>query len=329
MIFQAYIKNKYKYPSQSPRSIDLSDCDEESYSKNNEDLFSSKPKVEERNIPDESTNLKNPKGYGFNYYNEENDKNFFSLEPVNDCLKGEEKNHINGKKEWKNIQEIKSNKDISVSDTKKNKKKKSKTTETKTFKKSNYIVRFRTAVNRFYIKRLNTAIQLIGLPKKKIIHTPSFQEFSESVPHEKVYQEFDQPMKNFLIGEYIKTENKKEDKLKKLKKLDKNADLIKVIESIDSLYAKEAIDLINIKYRRIIEIFVDPKKLNEFNEYEVFKDSKNLYEFPEYTEFKKKEEEKYKYNYDEEFGKYDFIEDYEKRMLGKKRNKKHQNKDVY
>ena len=321
MIFQAYIKNKYKYPSQSPRFSELYDCDEESYSKNNEDSFSSKPKVEERNIPDESTNLKNPKSYGFNYDNGENDKNFSSLEPVNDCLKGEEKNHINGKKEWNNIQEINLHEDISVSDTKKNKKKKSKTTETKTFKKSNYIVRFRTAVNRFYIKRINTAIQSIGLPKNKIIHTPSFQEFSESVPHEKVYQEFDQPMKNFLIGEYIKIDNKKEDKFKQLKKLDKNADLIKDIESLDSLYAKEAIDLINIKYRRIIEIFVDPKKLNEFKDYEVFKDSKDIYEFPEFIKFKKKEEEKYKYNYDEKFGKYDFIEDYEKRMLGKKRNK--------
>ena len=327
MSYKAYTKNMYKYPAKSQRSIDLSDCDEESCSINNEDSFSSKSKVAERNILDDLTNLKNPKSYGFNYDNGENDKNFSSLEPVNDCLKGEEENHIDKKKEWNNIQEIKLNEDISESDTEKNKKKKSETAET--FKKSNYIVRFRTAVNRFYIKRLNKAIQLIGLPKKKIIHTPSFQEFSESVPHEKVYQEFDQPMKNFLIGEYIKIDNTKEDKFKQLKKLDKNADLIKFIESLDSLSAKEVIDFINIKYRRIIEIFVDPKKLNEFKDRQVFKDSKDLYEFPEFTKFKKKEEEKYKYNYDEKFGKYDFIEDYEKRMLGKKRNKKHQNKDVY
>ena len=163
----------------------------------------------------------------------------------------------------------------------------------------NYRSRLRTQINQFYQRILNKAIEISDLPEnlKNIkIHKPNHKAFSGRMGSSKVSKELGQSMKDIICGPYIESKNhKKHYEIQANQKENKaNIELIENYykKNPSSKSVKEIIDLINMKYRRFIEIFCDLKELKEYKDFMVFKEFQNLEESKEFTNFKQQEKNK-------------------------------------
>ena len=194
--------------------------------------------------------------------------------------KNSSENQINGNNEEN---QIKNNKICNKNEIKKKKKKK------KDF--GNFRSRFRTSIMDFDVNILKEGIKTSDLPeklKKYQIKRPNHKAFNGRTTSSKVIKEFEQSIKNILCGPYIEKEKHKHYSVKK-----NQIDNKKYIEQIEEYYkenpsegVKEILELINMKYRRVIEIFYDTQELKEFKDFQVFKDLTNLKESKEFTAFK-------------------------------------------
>ena len=156
---------------------------------------------------------------------------------------------------------------------------------------SNFRSRFRTSIMKFHVNVLKEGIKTSVLPeklKKYQIKSPNHKAFNGRTTSSKVIEEFEQSIKNILCGPYIEKERHKHYGLKKNQIMNK-----KYIEQIEEYYnenpsqsVKEILELINMKYRRVIEIFYDTQELKEFKDFQVFKELTNLKESKEFTAFK-------------------------------------------
>ena len=189
-------------------------------------------------------------------------------------------NQINGNNEEN---QIKNNKIYNKNEIQKKKKKK------KDF--GNFRSRFRTSIMDFDVNILKEGIKTSDLPKnlkKYQIKRPNHKAFNGRTTSSKVIKEFEQSIKNILCGPYIEKEKHKHYGVKKNQIENK-----KYIEQIEEYYeknpsesVKEILELINMKYRRVIEIFYDTQELKEFKDFQVFKELTNLKESKEFTAFK-------------------------------------------
>lgn len=155
----------------------------------------------------------------------------------------------------------------------------------------NFRSRFRTSIMDFYVNILKEGIKTSDLPKnlkKYQIKRPNHKAFNGRTGSSKVIEEFEQSIKNILCGPYIEKEKHKHYGVKKNQIENK-----KYIEQIEEYYqkkpsesVKEILELINMKYRRVIEIFYDTQELKEFKDFQVFKELINLKKSKEFTAFK-------------------------------------------
>ena len=154
----------------------------------------------------------------------------------------------------KNISKIKTNKGINT--------RKGKNQKKNYYNPFNYISRWRTTVNKYFIKKINKVIQDSDLPKelKRIIHTPNFEKFTEKSKKSKVLEELDKLMKDILSlvkpGQ-IKAKNNE----KNIKKIED------FYEENPSESVKKIITLFNKTYRETIEMFYSPDGKEYFNEF--------------------------------------------------------------
>lgn len=222
-------------------------------------------------------------------------------------------NQINGNNEEN---QIKNNKICNKNEIQKKKKKK------KDF--GNFRSRFRTSIMDFDVNILKEGIKTSDLPKnlkKYQIKRPNHKAFNGRTGSSKVIEEFEQSIKNILCGPYIEKEKHKHYDEKK-----NQIDNTKYIKQIEEYYkenpsqsVKEILELINMKYRRVIEIFYDTQELKEFKDFQVFKELTNLKESKEFTAFKnikknQDDNERFKKRYDYSlFDKNGFIKYYEEK----------------
>ena len=126
----------------------------------------------------------------------------------------------------------------------------------------NYISRWRTTVNKYFIKKINKVIQDSDLPKelKRNIHTPNFEKFTEKSKKSKVLEELDKLMKDILS--LVKPgQIKAKDNEKNIKKIED------FYEENPSESVKKIITLFNKTYRETIEMFYSPDGKEYFNEF--------------------------------------------------------------
>ena len=154
----------------------------------------------------------------------------------------------------KNISKIKTNKGINT--------RKGKSQKKNYYNPFNYISRWRTTVNKYFIKKINKVIQDSDLPKelKRIIHTPNFELFTEKSKKSKVLEELDKLMKDILS--LVKPgQIKAKDNEKNIKKIED------FYEENPSESVKKIITLFNKTYRETIEMFYSPDGKEYFNEF--------------------------------------------------------------
>ena len=154
----------------------------------------------------------------------------------------------------KNISKIKTNKGINT--------RKGKNQKKNYYNPFNYIIRWRTTVNKYFIKKINKVIQDSDLPKelKRIIHTPNFEIFTEKSKKSKVLEELDKLMKDILS--LVKPgQIKAKDNEKNIKKIED------FYEENPSESVKKIITLFNKTYRETIEMFYSPDGKEFFNEF--------------------------------------------------------------
>ena len=125
---------------------------------------------------------------------------------------------------------------------------------------------FRTKINKQYIKNLNEAIKESDLPKvlKKIIHTPSYKKFTQKVKCESNLNDLQKTMFDIL------TINKEAEKNPR-----QNHENIQCILNYHMNNPTERVEtiiqLIQMKYQEVIEMFYDSNEFNEFKEDEQVK----------------------------------------------------------
>ena len=123
------------------------------------------------------------------------------------------------------------------------------------YKLGNYIIRCITAVNQFIIKKINKKIERNTSLQGMKLHTPSYESFSEKLIIKKNRNKYlNITMKNIL-------------KEKEIKKQKENSTIIELIEKEND---EELIQLLNIKYKDVIEKFYDS------NDFEIFKFNREI-----------------------------------------------------
>ena len=123
------------------------------------------------------------------------------------------------------------------------------------YKLGNYIIRCITAVNQFIIKKINKKIERNTSLQGMKLHTPSYESFSEKLIIKKNRNKYlNTTMKNIL-------------KEKEIKKQKENSTIIELIEKEND---EELIQLLNIKYKDVIEKFYDS------NDFEIFKFNREI-----------------------------------------------------
>jgi hypothetical protein len=191
-----------------------------------------------------------PPQFSYNDPNEDNGANF----KFNSMCKGNENITDTEFNINKNISIIKTNKEINT--------RKGKNQKKNYYNPFNYIIRWRTTVNKYFIKKINKVIQDSDLPKelKRIIHTPNFEKFTEKSKKSKVLEELDKLMKDILS--LVKPgQIKAKDNEKNIKKIED------FYEENPSESVKKIITLFNKTYRETIEMFYSPDGKEYFNEF--------------------------------------------------------------
>ena len=110
------------------------------------------------------------------------------------------------------------------------------------YKQANYLIRFITAINQYYIKIINDKIKKHTSFQDIILHTPSYEFFSEKIIIKENRKKFlNKTMKDILKEKEIK--NRKD-----------NSNFIKRIEDTND---EELISSLNMKYKDVIKEFYD------------------------------------------------------------------------
>ena len=251
--------------NQDTPEVNINSDEDEILTEKRSDLFSSNIQDTLKNSFDSGTNeillnkpLDNESGkikeiplqFSYNDPNEDNGANFkFNLMcKENENIIDTEFN-IN-----KDISIIKTNKEINT--------RKGKNQKKNYYNPFNYISRWRTTVNNYFIKKINKVIQDSDLPKelKRIIHTPNFELFTEKSKKSKVLEELDKLMKDILS--LVKPgQIKAKDNEKNIKKIED------FYEENPSESVKKIITLFNKTYRETIEMFYSPDGKEYFNEF--------------------------------------------------------------
>ena len=227
-------------------SLNIQDTPKNSFDSGTNEILQNKP------LDNESGKINEiPPQYSYNDPNEDNGANFkFNLMcKENENITDTELN-IN-----KDISRIKTNKEINT--------RKGKNQKKNYYNPFNYINRWRTTVNKYFIKKINKVIQDSDLPKKlkRIkIHKPNFESFIEKSKKSKVLKELDTPMKDILS--LVKPDQiKAKDNEKNIKKIED------FYEENPSESVKKIITLFNKTYRETIEMFYSPDGKEYFNEF--------------------------------------------------------------
>ena len=251
--------------NQDTPAININSDEDEILTEKRSDLFSSNIQDTLKNSFDSGTNeiLQNkpldnesgkinetPPQFSYNDPNEDNGANF----KFNSMCKGNENITDTEFNINKNISIIKTNKEINT--------RKGKNQKKNYYNPFNYISRWRTTVNKYFIKKINKVIQDSDLPKelKRIIHTPNFEIFTEKSKKSKVLEELDKLMKDILS--LVKPgQIKAKDNEKNIKKIED------FYEENPSESVKKIITLFNKTYRETIEMFYSPDGKEYFNEF--------------------------------------------------------------
>ncbi len=226
-------------------SLNIQDTPKNSFDSGTNEILPNKP------LDNESGKINEiPPQFSYNDPNEDNGTNFkFNLMcKENENITDTEFN-IN-----KNISIIKTNKEINT--------RKGKNQKKNYYNPFNYISRWRTTVNKYFIKEINKVIQDSDLPKelKRIIHTPNFELFTEKSKKSKVLEELDKLMKDILS--LVKPgQIKAKDNEKNINKIED------FYEENPSESVKKIITLFNKTYRETIEMFYSPDGKEYFNEF--------------------------------------------------------------
>ena len=226
-------------------SLNIQDTPKNSFDSGTNEILQNKP------LDNESGKINEiPPQFSYNDPNEDNGANFKfnSMCKENENIIDTEFN-IN-----KDISIIKTNKEINT--------RKGKNQKKNYYNPFNYISRWRTTVNKYFIKKINKVIQVSDLPKelKRIIHTPNFEIFTEKSNKSKVLEELDKLMKDILS--LVKPgQIKAKDNEKNIKKIED------FYEENPSESVKKIITLFNKTYRETIEMFYSPDGKEYFNEF--------------------------------------------------------------
>ena len=227
-------------------SLNIQDTPKNSFDSGTNEILQNKP------LDNESGKINEiPPQFSYNDPNEDNGTNFkFNLMcKENENIIDTEFN-IN-----KDISRIKTNKEINT--------RKGKNQKKNYYNPFNYISRWRTTVNKYFIKKINKVIQDSDLPKelKRIkIYKPNFEIFTEKSKKSKVLEELDKPMKDILS--LVKPgQIKAKDNEKNIKKIED------FYEENPSESVKKIITLFNKTYRETIEMFYSPDGKEYFNEF--------------------------------------------------------------
>ena len=252
--------------NQDTPEVNINSDEDEILTEKRSDLFSSNIQDTHKNSFDSGTNEilqnkpldnesgkinENPPQFSYNDPNEDNGANikFNSMCKENENITDTEFN-IN-----KDISRIKTNKEINT--------RKGKNQKKNYYNPFNYISRWRTTVNKYFIKKINKVIQDSDLPKelKRIkIYKPNFEIFTEKSKKSKVLEELDKLMKDILS--LVKPDQiKAKDNEKNIKKIED------FYEENPSESVKKIITLFNKTYRETIEMFYSPDGKEYFNEF--------------------------------------------------------------
>ena len=123
------------------------------------------------------------------------------------------------------------------------------------YKLGNYIIRCITAVNQFIIKKINKKIERNTSLQGMKLHTPSYESFSEKLIIKENRSEYLNKTMKVILKE------------KEIKKQKENSTIIELIEKEND---EEFIQLLNIKYKDVIEKFYDS------NDFEIFKFNRDI-----------------------------------------------------
>ena len=226
-------------------SLNIQDTHKNSFDFGTNEILQNKP------LDNESGKINEiPPQFSYNDPNEDNGANF----KFNSMCKGNENITDTEFNINKNISIIKTNKEINT--------RKGKNQKKNYYNPFNYISRWRTTVNKYFIKKINKVIQDSDLPKelKRIIHTPNFEIFTEKSKKSKVLEELDKLMKDILS--LVKPgQIKAKDNEKNIKKIED------FYEENPSESVKKIITLFNKTYRETIEMFYSPDGKEYFNEF--------------------------------------------------------------
>ena len=252
--------------NQDTPEVNINSDEDEILTEKRSDLFSSNIQDTLKNSFDSGTNeiLQNkpldnesgkineiPPQFSYNDPNEDNGANF----KFNSMCKGNENITDTEFNINKNISIIKTNKEINT--------RKGKNQKKNYYNPFNYISRWRTTVNNYFIKKINKVIQDSDLPKelKRIkIYKPNFEIFTEKSKKSKVLEELDKLMKDILS--LVKPgQIKAKDNEKNIKKIED------FYEENPSESVKKIITLFNKTYRETIEMFYSPDGKEYFNEF--------------------------------------------------------------
>ena len=227
-------------------SLNIQDTPKNSFDSGTNEILQNKP------LDNESGKINEiPPQFSYNDPNEDNGANFKfnSMCKENENIIDTEFN-IN-----KDISRIKTNKEINT--------RKGKNQKKNYYNPFNYISRWRTTVNKYFIKKINKVIQDSDLPKelKRIkIYKPNFEIFTEKSKKSKVLEELDKLMKDILS--LVKPgQIKAKDNEKNIKKIED------FYEENPSESVKKIITLFNKTYRETIEMFYSPDGKEYFNEF--------------------------------------------------------------
>ena len=229
-----------------PFSLNIQDILKKSFEFGTNEILQNKPSDNESEKINEI-----PPQFSYNDPNEDNGANF----KFNSMCKGNENITDTEFNINKDISIIKTNKEINT--------RKGKNQKKNYYNPFNYISRWRTTVNKYFIKKINKVIQDSDLPKelKRIkIHTPNFELFTEKSKKSKVLEELDKLMKDILS--LVKPgQIKAKDNEKNIKKIED------FYEENPSESVKKIITLFNKTYRETIEMFYSPDGKEYFNEF--------------------------------------------------------------
>ena len=175
--------------------------------------------------------------------------------------------------------------------------------------------------------------------KKYNIKKPNYKASTGKLGSSKVRKELEQSMKDILCGPYLEIGKHKYNEEKQNQKDNKIriGQIEEYYKENPSQSVEEILELINMKYRRVIEILYDPKELKEFKDFQVFEKLKDFKEFEELIAFKnqkknKDDDERFKKRYGYSlFDKNGFIRYYEKKSKTEEekiQNEKEQNKKM-